>query len=191
MEQCIRLYSVSQNYMDTTGKSLVEFWSWAAGKGLMNKNSASSLGAACSQVLRVNEDWENVDVTTIDADDITRRFKTLRAKDFKPKSLEAYEARFKKALGSFLTYVEDPGAWRATSPARAPRLRSSKPEEGAASAATGQLRSEPSRAGLVDYPFPLREGLTVRLMLPRDIKAAEVKRLNAFMSTLTVDFSEE
>jgi hypothetical protein len=40
----------------------------------------------------------------------------------------------------------------------------------------------------VEYPFPLREGQTARLILPRDLKAAEVKRLSAFMSTLVADY---
>jgi len=48
-----------------------------------------------------------------------------------------------------------------------------------------------ARLGLVDYPYPLREGETVRLMLPRDTKLAEVRRLYAFMKTLAIDFEAE
>jgi hypothetical protein len=179
--------------MDTTGKSLAEHWNWAASKGIMNKNSAAALRAACTQVLGVMDDWENVDVTTIAPDDVVRRFKDLRAKDFKPNSLEVYGQRFKKALNSYLDYIRDPGAWK---PSRQNRtLRSSRKngteEEGASDKQTDALshRSpEQPRGGLVDYPFPLRDGLTVRLMLPRDLKAVEVRRLTAFMSTLTSDF---
>jgi len=42
--------------------------------------------------------------------------------------------------------------------------------------------------GLVEYPFPIREGQTARLILPRDLKIAEVKRLTAFLATLPVDY---
>jgi hypothetical protein len=159
----------------------------------MNKNSAGALRAACTQVLGVVDDWQNVDVTTIDPDDVVRRFKNLRAKDFKPESLETYGTRFKKALSSYLAYTNDPGAWKPTRQYRAHNLRgngngvraSGKEQE------TTPLRvSDPPRTGLVDYPFPLRDGLTVRLMLPRDLKSSEVKRLNAFMSTLTIDFED-
>ena len=52
------------------------------------------------------------------------------------------------------------------------------------------VSQQSSGRGLIDYPFPLRDGVTVRLMLPRDITVNEVKRLNAFMSTLAVDFNE-
>ena len=180
--------------MDTTGKSLAEHWNWAANKGVMNKNSAGALRAACTQVLGVLEDWQNVDVTTIDADDVVQRFKNLRAKDFKPESLETYGNRFRKALSSYLAYTRDPGAWK---PTRQNRARGARPNgNGAAAASRIEADVAPSRstgaprAGLVDYPFPLRDGLTARLMLPRDLKTAEVKRLNAFMSTLTVDFEQ-
>jgi len=41
---------------------------------------------------------------------------------------------------------------------------------------------------MVEYPYPIREGQIARLILPRDLKTSEVKRLNAFMATLAVDF---
>src|SRR5438874_6630950 len=98
--------------MDTTGKSLVEHWNWAASKGLMNKHTAAGLRAASAQVLSVLDDWENVDITTLDPNDVTTRFKHLCAKKFAPQSLEKYEQRFKQALASYLAYTRDPGAWR-------------------------------------------------------------------------------
>jgi len=177
--------------MDTTGKSLAEHWDWAASKGVMNKNTAGALRAACSQVLGVLDDWQNVDVTTIDAENVVQRFKNLRAKDFKPESLETYGTRFKKALSSYIAYTRDPGAWK---PTRQSKVRSPRPNGNGAAGSNTQAEGMPPRtieqprAGLVDYPFPLRDGLTARLMLPRDLKTSEVKRLSAFMSTLTVDF---
>ncbi|HEY5779108.1 MAG TPA: hypothetical protein VIT00_10250, partial [Terrimicrobiaceae bacterium] len=52
-----------------------------------------------------------MDVTSLDVEDVARRFKNIRARDFNPKSLEVYESRFKNALSSFREYVRDPGAW--------------------------------------------------------------------------------
>src|SRR6266480_1665178 len=109
--------------MDMTGKSLIEHWNWAANKGLMNKNSAAALRAACTQVLGVLDDWQNMDVTTINPEDVVQRFKNLRAKDFKPESLETYGLRFKKALASYIAYTCDPGAWKPTRQNRAPRAQ--------------------------------------------------------------------
>jgi hypothetical protein len=180
--------------MDTTGKSLAEHWNWAASKGVMNKNTAGALRAACTQVLGVLDDWQNVDVSTIDPDDVVRRFKNLRAKDFKPESLETYGSRFKNALSSYLEYTRDPGTWKPTRQNRARVLRANGNGAATTSGSEAEVTTsgvaEHPRAGLVDYPFPLRDGLTARLMLPRDLKASEVKRLNAFMSTLTIDFEQ-
>ena len=176
----------------TTGSALVEHWNWAAEKGIMNRNSAGAFRAACSQVLgALGDGWKDADVTSIDVSDAVRRFKHLRGKNFTPQSLDAYERRFKQAVASFLEYVRDPGAWRPSVRERTPNGRSSKGKRESAPATTGE--NEPSflyekRVGLMDYPFPLREGQAVRLMLPRDLTLAEARRLYAFMKTLAADF---
>ena len=170
--------------MDTTGKSLAEHWDWAASKGVMNKNTAGALRAACTQVLGVLDDWQNVDVTTIDAEDVVQ---------CTPLRLQTRKRRMERGLrrrSHHIAYTRDPGAWK---PTRQNRVRTPRPNGNGAGAdthaeVTPPRSAEPPRAGLVDYPFPLRDGLTARLMLPRDLKTSEVKRLSAFMSTLTVDF---
>jgi hypothetical protein len=48
-------------------------------------------------------------------------------------------------------------------------------------------KREPVTGGMVDYPFPVRDGQTARLVLARDLHAAEAKRLSAFMATLVVE----
>ena len=177
----------------TTGKALVDHWTWAAEKGIMNRNSAAGLRAACSQVLSVLDGWQEIDVTSLDLEDVVHRFKNIRARDFNPKSLEVYESRFKNALASFREYVRDPGAWRPASRQRSQDNASRMKERsiGVTEASEPVQVAAESRAGLVDYPYPLREGETARLMLPRDIKLAEARRLYAFMRTLAVDFEAE
>ena len=44
-----------------------------------------------------------------------------------------------------------------------------------------------SRTGLIEYPFPLREGRFAYLRLPTDFTVADVKRLTAFLNTLALD----
>ncbi len=113
--------------MDTSAKALVEHWSWAAEKGLMNGATARAYRAACSQILSVlGENWESIETTTIDPDEAIRRFKNLRARDFKPASIATYEGRFKSAIVSFLAYVNDPGAWKPASQDRAVKPKDEK-----------------------------------------------------------------
>ncbi len=178
----------------TTGKDLVDHWSWAAEKGIMKKNSAYSLRSACSNVLSVIDGWESIDIASIDIEDVISRFKNIQARNYKPRSLEAYGKRFQKAIESYLEYIQDPGAWKpvskqiqsvSTNTTNKPSKKQNYQKE--------EIQPAPQSAsgrGLIDYPFPLREGVTVRLMLPRNITANEVKRLNAFMATLAVDFDE-
>lgn len=178
----------------TTGKDLVDHWSWATEKGIMKKNSAFALKSACAKVLSVIDDWESIDITSIDIEDAITRFKNKQARNYKPQSLEAYGRRFRNAVASYLEYIQDPGAWKPGS--RQIQAVSSGPNNNSKqkqkmTKADAQIASQPaSGRGLIDYPFPLREGVTVRLMLPRDITVNEVKRLNAFMSTLAIDFDE-
>lgn len=174
--------------MEASGKAFVEHWSWAAQKGLMNKNTAAGVRAACGQVLGVLDNWREVDVRTLDVDDTVKRFKNVRRKEFKPRSLEVYGRRFRQALTSYRSYLDDPGGWKPATQQRPSRAEKNGGNERQMETATSGGRPELGKGALVDYPFPLRDGLTVRLLLPRDLKMAEVKRLNAFMTTLAVDF---
>lgn len=175
--------------METSGKALLHHWRWAAEKGLMNRNTAAGLRAACAQVLSVLDEKESADVTALDVEEVLKRFQNLKAKEFKPKVLETYKHRFRYAVASFHTYLQDPGAWKPGITARAASRGKNGGGERNGGRAPVEAPVQPLPAtGLVEYPFPLREGQTARLILPRDLKATEVKRLNAFMSTLAVDF---
>src|SRR5262245_37273094 len=98
--------------MDTTGKALIDHWNWAAEKGVMNKNTAGGLRAACAQVLSVLDDWENVDLKNMDVEETLLRFQNLKAREFKPNVLDTYKRRFRQAISSYLSYLEDPGGWK-------------------------------------------------------------------------------
>lgn len=179
--------------VETTGKAFVEHWNWAVEKGLMNKNTAAGLHAACRQVLNIEDGWEELDVSQIDVETFLTRFQNLKGKKFRPKSLDQYKRRFRQALNLYLQYVHDPSGWKPKNSDRpAPRKGNgngdAEPELRAAVAPKIITTPIPAEAGLVDYPYPLREGRIARLRLPSDLKMIEVRRLTAFMSTLAVDF---
>ena len=73
--------------METTGQALVDHWTWAAEKGLMNVNTAKALRASCTQVMSVLDDWQSIDVRQLDVEDAFRRFQNKRGKNFTPKQL--------------------------------------------------------------------------------------------------------
>jgi hypothetical protein len=174
--------------MSSTAKDLVNHWDWAASKGVMNANSANALKTACTRVLEVEKGWEAQDITGLDVDAIVKRFRNLKAKSYTPDSLKEYERRFRKAHSSYLAYLRDPSSWKVAGRDRAPR--NGKSEKAPSATTTAMVVQAPVRepqAGFVDYPFPLREGRIVRMNLPVDLKASEIKRLTAFLATLAVD----
>jgi len=178
--------------METTGRSLVEYWDTVGDKGIMKPKTAEVLQSACRQVLSVEDGWEDLDIMQIDAESMFKRFVNKRAKGFKPGSLAAYRRRFFQALTMFKNYVNDPVGWKPTTRERnsAPKGNGNgddEPEQRPA-AAPKMSSTTSAEAGLVDYPYPLREGRIARLRLPADLKMIEVRRLTAFMSTLAVDF---
>ena len=173
--------------MDTSGKACIDFWKWAPSKGLVNANTAQALRVAVTQVLGVIDNWESVDVATLDTEDVFTRFVNLKSSSFTPDSLQTYKSRFNRALRMFLDYAKDPAAWKPKAAAA-----TKKPSNGLTSSTptpdvTVPPVSLPSRTGLVEYPFPLREGRFAYLKLPADLSVADVKRLTAYLTTLVLD----
>lgn len=168
-----------------TGRALVEHWAWAAEKGLILKSSARSMALSCRRVLEVEQDWEAVDVTTLDIDEFSRRFKNLRALNYKPSSLGDYASRFRRGVLSYREFLRDPSKWqfgsRRTSPA--PKPKADQPD--------GQDTSGDDRqggVGLQQYVYPFRENVLATLSIPQDATSAEIKRLIAWAQTLAMDY---
>jgi len=175
--------------IESTGKALIDHWGWATKHGLMNANTAGSLRAACAKVLSIYEDLETVDVRTLDMDETLRRFKNLRGKDLKPDSLAAYDQRFRFAVKSFLEYVDDPAAWKPNTRAPERNGRSKAKEARGQPGANGSVVSPttPAIGGGISYPFPLLDGFVAQLVLPKNLKTVDIKRMATFMSTLVVE----
>jgi hypothetical protein len=182
--------------METTGRQLVDHWNWAAEKGLMNKNTASGRRSACMQVLSILPEWEDVDVSQLNIDDLLLRFQNLKKKDFRPNVLEAYKKRFRLALESYLEYLRDPGNWKASSQERVAHTAAgnfkTSSKKMAAHRTTDQeelerLSAAPSAVGMTEYKFPVRAGMVAKLFLPTDLNSRDVERLIGFLNMLVVD----
>jgi hypothetical protein len=175
--------------MKSTARGFLEHWAWVADKGLMNKHTADGLRAACAKVLAAFDDLDEVEMTSLDVEETLVRFQNLAGRELKPKTLEEYKRRFRMAVDSYLSYVADPGGWEA--PVRQRKKKQRKGTEAdLPEQSTGALKAShliSTSQPIVDYPFPLRDKLIARLILPRDLRAREVKRLTAFMMTLAVD----
>jgi hypothetical protein len=176
--------------MEKSARALVDHWSWAADKGVMNRNTAAGLRSACAGVLEVaGDDWEQTDVTTMDVEDTLIRFQNLKKKDYRPQVLEIYKQRFRKAVASYLEYLKNPGGWKPGAqekPTAAQRNdRAARRQPATAPVGTGVALSH-AGPGEVEYPFPLRPGVMARLILPSNLTQQDVSRLTAFMTMLVV-----
>jgi len=176
--------------METSARALIDHWSWAAQKGLMNRNTAGGLRSACSRVLEaLGEDWEQMNVAELDVEETLVRFQNLKKKDFRPQVLEEYKQRFRKAIRSYLDYLANPGSWKPTAQEKPTASQRNGRDRKSSAPLAQPLPSQPSpRHGSdeIEYPFPLRSGVMARLILPKDLSRDDVSRLSAFMGMLVV-----
>jgi hypothetical protein len=183
--------------METKGKALIDHWSWAAEKGVMNRNTAAGLRAACVQVLGVLDDPDEVDIESLNIDELLTRFQNLRKQRFKPQVLEAYKRRFRSAVKSYKDYLENPGAWkpatqdRSSGVVRRPRSSDASLASEGMTSGVGRPYAAVAPVGSEEYRFPLRPGVMARLTLPVDLTRDEVRRLKAFVDMLVVGNSDQ
>lgn len=173
---------------DTSGTAMRRFYEMAARRGLMPPNTARMLVSAVGAVLGDLDDWQSLDLRSIDQEDAIRRFEALRAAEYKPESLQTYAQRFRQAIRLFLEQTDDPARWRYVGrPRRRVSAVSPKPLGDAEQTSAEAGRSAPP---LIEYPFPLREGRLAFVRLPADLTMAEVRRLTAYLTTLAIDGEE-
>lgn len=170
--------------MVRTGREFMEYWDRMVDDGRMNPHTAAATRAAVTQVLGCLENPETVDVATLRVKDLLRRFESARRQDYRADTLRTYKTRFTRALEMFLT-GDEPRTRRGR-----PRKSSSNPRPATTDSSTRQEVSNGDGAReYVEYPYPLEGGRTALLRLPRALGMEDVRRLSAFMATLTQDFT--
>lgn len=184
-----------------TGAGLIAFLDYAIQKGYLKTATGQAMKTAVKEVLSATEGadgWETVDLTTLDEDDVLRRFETLRAMKFSAGSLSTYKGRYSRAAAMFEEFRASPATWRPSV-----KQRSRTKGKGAPVAATsgspktsGGAPSTPAEApaphpghgsAIITYPFPLRQGVLASLELPPDLTRREAQRLVAFIESLAIE----
>ena len=185
--------------MEPTGGDLMTFFDYAANKGLMKKDWASTLKGAAKSVLSTVEPdaWETMDLQTVDLDSLIQRFERLRMTDLKPGSLNVYGQRTRTAIAAFQEFLASPSTWqykgsRTLDPAERSDKKLNKSKARASAQTNGVVRPAADRGagelpGLITYPYPLRPNVVLSLGLPADLTQKEVQRLSAFLHSLAMD----
>lgn len=176
----------------TTGRTKTEFLSFLdflSDKGLLTKATAQSRKAAANKVFAILDADEAQDVTAIDLDELMYRFSNLEGQKYKPQSLQVYKSRIRSSLDDFISYKDNPLAFRPALQSRAKGLKKSNSVASTLSQAvkgkdaSGEEQSTfptpiQTRPSDEILPIPLRQGLTVKIAhLPFDLTPAEAKKI--------------
>ncbi len=174
----------------------VEFQEYLAQKGLMAPATARARKAAVNTVLAILDDQEAQDVTTVDIDDVMRRFANLQGKDYNPASLRTYKSRLRSALDDFRSYIENPLAFKPSLQARERKPSSDKPASN-----TSRTISDPNTGELLRptvsalsgpmassiLPIPIRADLTIHIQgLPFDLTEAEARKIASVIQAMAM-----
>lgn len=184
--------------MNYSRDALLKFTDLLASKGLAKTNTAAGLKVAVSKILSDLSPDEEADVRKVDVPLAVRRFNNKNPNALSPNSLGQYQRRVANAISEFVQYVDNPTAY--TGIGRHPKA--GKADDGERQSAKKKIAGEARRQQDVTPPppaapassglslaFPLRQDFLAQVVLPRDLKSDEAKRLAAFIATLAVDYS--
>ena len=168
-----------------TREALVSFLDYLGKKGLMAPATASARKAAVNTVLGILDEGEAADVSALDLDSVMSRFSNLQGKDFTPGSMKTYKSRVRAAIDDFVSYTENPLAFK-------PKLKTRSSNGGNPKKTNEQPKTvepmsvEPEAARPVAsaftsasiLPIPIRSDLTIQVQgLPYDLTSAEAKKI--------------
>jgi hypothetical protein len=158
----------------------------------MPRATAKATRAAVSQILKIEDNWENIDVRQLEVDSLIARFRNLS--QLAPNSLATYESRFRSGLESYLGYLDNPATYqpkgrKSTSREEKPRPKTKDKPFAGPSGSTRASSPVPPPAGsarLVVYPFPVRPDIFAELKLPADLTVDEARRLGKFLEAVAL-----
>ncbi len=127
-----------------TAKGLIEFLDAAIDKGWFNLSSAKALKTACQKMLGIEDDWEALDLRTLDIDQQFERFRNLKRIEYSDGSMRIYRTRLSQAIKMHLA------VWRTTPPGS----RTAPPH--AATVTVLRLPRRPPRVGRPRRASPIR-----------------------------------
>lgn len=195
-----------------TGAALMKFLDWAIEKGYLKASTGQGIKTSVKDVLTHTEGaetWQQVDLRSLDVEDTLSRYEVKRATNFSTGSLNTYKTRFRRAVGMFADFRDDPSNWKPPYTSR-PTTRSNAAETGTSESAVSRKKvaiyTEPAESNfdqaamsvglpsgggkaspLITYPFPLRDGVVISVNLPPDLTGTEAARLSRFIESLSID----
>ena len=200
--------AASNSFQSGTGSGLLAFLKRLGQRGEINSSTADNLRRAVGKILELDGDADEIDIRTLDVDDLLDRFETLRRLDYSADSIQAYKSRFRQAVAMYQAFLAGDPDWKVTVKKGGPQASSSArlgvrrvPKKARPASKSGGPPTAPARPReatesvadaheapvvprLVTYDVPLRPDLIIRLNLPVDLTEADAERLAAFIRSL-------
>ena len=186
--------------MSGTAAGLVAFLDWTSRTGELSSNTATSYKTAVTKVFEIDgESWPSIRVADVKIDNQLDRFARLRASRYNSASLQSYGTRFRASIDHYKRYLENPVDFKTSQPVtgkikpqdkasgKKPRARIRTGEPGRKDGTITSVSTPTQVSDLVQYPFPLRNGVMAYLSLPRDLGSAEARRIASFVASLAID----
>ena len=155
----------------------------SAVSGLVKPSTARSRKLAAEQLLVELRSHERTDLRLVDVDELCTRFHKLQDSTIRPESLDVYRSRLKDALADFISWTDDPGAFRPHESEVSATRKSLKRDTPGEALAREQLTLNPPRSPHDIFPVPLREDLVVYIQnVPLDMTPGEAEKIVAVMN---------
>lgn len=191
---------MSEQIGSGTAQGVIDYLDSLVKKGRSRPGIVNPLKTAITKVLEATEGeeaWGATDVTNLDIDDVILRFKNKTLSEYTPASYKAYRSRIARAIGWYKNFLANPG-WVPKENTRMPKAdsangsklsktaenRSAPPQDGNQTQHVGQ---DSPKLNVVAYPFPLSNGETARVYMPKGVTKADVKRLSVFLEALVIE----
>ncbi|MEW6153906.1 MAG: hypothetical protein AB1673_07960 [Actinomycetota bacterium] len=203
-----------QGTFPPTGAGLVAFIDFAMQRGVVRPNTGANYKVVCMEVLPLvlGNRWRDENVFDQDVDWMLDELVRTRRGEVTPTGREHFQEQLTGMLELFRTYAETSNAPTPETAVTIPEIPTAG-RNGTTADAHGVTRlpvqilvpakrdpitdesevavavngSQPTEAGVLTYPFPLRPGVVAQLSLPVDLTTADAARLARFVDSLAFD----
>ncbi len=182
--------------------ALNKFLDYALEKGLLKAETAKSRRTAVNKILEKITDEQRADVRKVDLELEAEHFANRQGAGYIPSSLLTYKSRAKTALADFVSWVDNPMAFRpsgstsgkagvrnGTATAKKakalPRVDGVETPAHEATAVPAQATPMLEQPARLTFPVPIRAGLIVQLCgIPFDLTAGEAEKIAQVVKAL-------
>ena len=181
--------SDSDALVNTTEEQILDWADEMAKKGLYDQSTSRNLRTALRGLLTVLDPNESRDPRSVlnQVESIAERW--ARVNRANPTTMKTYRQRSTQLLEDYITFMENPGAFKGRGGGNAPKKTDKKDERRQSSAAVNAGSEEPVvREATSLNTFRLPNGKLVRYSLPEDFTIEDLRRVVFHLMPTTVDF---